>query len=81
MPRKNKTDPVETRLRQVLVELLHAMDPEDDLDADERGEIVTAALKHYGPAMTVALEAFVALTMRELEAEDVDDDEDDGEDD
>jgi hypothetical protein len=74
MPKKSKTNPLTTRLRQILTEVLREM-TDDEATADERGEIVSACLEDYGDVLLTSVEAFLALSMQNIanEESDVDD--------
>jgi len=73
---KPKSDPVETRLRQILTEVLRDMTA-DGLTSDERGTVVQACLEDYGTMLLCNVEGFLALTMRELEEDEDEEGEED----
>jgi hypothetical protein len=77
--KKMTTDPVVTRLRQIMTEVLRDM-TDDGPTADERGTIVTACLEDYGDALLLNVEGFLALTMRDI-LEDEDEEEGEGKED
>lgn len=80
MAKKTKVDPTETRLRQVITEVLLDMTQEEELSSSERADIVKTCMDSYGPQIFLQVEALLALTMREM-AEDEDLVEEEGEDD
>lgn len=72
---KPKIHPIDTRLRQFLVEVLLELD--DGTTSDERGEIVDACMEAHADVLVTTAEAFLSLAVHGLEQ--AEDEEDDGE--
>jgi len=66
-PKKEKTNPIETRLRQILTEVLTDMPV--DLKPAERADVVDICMDEYGEALLLNAEGFLALALREFEEE------------
>lgn len=78
MAKKEKTNPVETRLRQILTEVL--LDMPVELKAAERAEVVDICMEDYGDNLLLNAEGFLALALRTFEEEEEGLDDEEGED-
>lgn len=64
--KKAKSDPIDTRMRQLLTETLLEMVEDDDFTAKERAEVVDACMAEYQDALLLNAQGFLALTMHDM---------------